>query len=71
MSTTHTPGPQEGGNIIEKYDKYFAELIADHCHSEDVEVNHSRADEYLIQVLLDLGLSKTVDEWQKVQKWYA
>lgn len=37
----------------------------------DVEAEHSNADEVLCQLLNSLGYQDVVNEWNKVDKWYA
>ena len=37
----------------------------------DIESEHSYADDVLCQLLISLGYQDVVDEWNKVEKWYA
>jgi hypothetical protein len=37
----------------------------------DTEAAHSSADEVLCRLLSALGYQDVVDEWEKVDKWYA
>ena len=37
----------------------------------DTEVAHSNADDVLCKLLTDLGYGDVVEEWRKVEKWYA
>lgn len=37
----------------------------------DVEAAHSNADDVLLDLLKALGYEDVVDEWEKVEKWYA
>ena len=37
----------------------------------DTERAHAEADEILLRVLRDLGCGLLVEEWEKVDKWYA
>lgn len=39
--------------------------------SIDTEWSHIKADKILCNLLTELGLSDVVQEWEKVQKWYA
>lgn len=39
--------------------------------SGDIEINHYVADKILCAVLEKLGYSNIVDEWDKIEKWYA
>lgn len=45
--------------------------IKAYCYSGDVEANHSEADKALTLFLLSLGYSALVEEWEKIDKWYA
>lgn len=37
----------------------------------DTEISHSMADDVLCELLVKLGCSDVVEEWKKVEKWYA
>lgn len=37
----------------------------------DLEATHSKADNILLEILLDLGLDDIVEEYKKIDKWYA
>lgn len=37
----------------------------------DPESSHSMADKVLCDLLLELNFDDVVEEWQKVDKWYA
>jgi hypothetical protein len=37
----------------------------------DIEAEHSDADEVICMLLVSLGYQDVVDEWNKVEKWYA
>lgn len=37
----------------------------------DEEVGHARADDVLCDLLSSLGYDDVVDEWKKIDKWYA
>lgn len=37
----------------------------------DTEASHSDADKVLCDLLVALGYASVVDEWEKVNKWYA
>ena len=39
--------------------------------SGDTEILHSLADKVLCDFLISLGYKNIVDEWEKVNKWYA
>ena len=38
---------------------------------KDVEVNHSRADDILCELLKYMGLPDIVEAFEAVEKWYA
>lgn len=58
-------------DFLEKADKDFAEAITNQCSHGDTEAAHYTADHIIIQLLLVLGCSKTVEAWESVDKWYA
>jgi hypothetical protein len=37
----------------------------------DIEAGHGEADDILCRLLISLGYQDVVDEWNKVEKWYA
>jgi hypothetical protein len=39
--------------------------------NRDAEVAHGEADVVLCELLATLGYQDVVDEWEKVDKWYA
>ncbi len=39
--------------------------------TSDLEVAHWNADNILLEILLDLGLDDIVEEYEKIDKWYA
>jgi hypothetical protein len=51
-------------------DKAIAELKAID-NSGDTEINHSRADDVLCELLNDLGFDDVVDLYKMIDKWYA
>lgn len=38
---------------------------------EDIEANHIKADSILKEILLSLGFNETVEEFNKLKKYYA
>jgi hypothetical protein len=52
-------------------EKEAVDYIKIYCHSEDIEGNHLDADRKLRDFLLELGYNYLVNEWDKVNKWYA
>jgi len=57
--------------------KIYAEIaeaidqLKDLQESDDIESAHAEADDILCTVLEVLGCTKLVEEYKKVQKWYA
>ncbi len=47
------------------------ELLKAEQSNVDVEVAHVRADDILCGLLIELGYSDVVEEFEKVRKWYA
>ena len=41
------------------------------CQSTDTERDHSNADDIICALLITLGYADVVEEWGKVDKWYA
>lgn len=37
----------------------------------DIEIAHCNADDYLCRLLIEFGLQDIVDEYNKIDKWYA
>jgi hypothetical protein len=37
----------------------------------DTEIQHMEADEILTQILVKLGHSDVVEDYEKIRKWYA
>ncbi len=46
-------------------------LLQECARSGDIEAAHSDADDVLCSLLMSLGYEDVVDEWCKVDKWYA
>ena len=40
-------------------------------HGDDPEKAHGDADDVLCELLTSLGYAKVVEEWHKIEKWYA
>ena len=55
---------------MNKFNSYLKELISLQNIS-DVEAAHSRADDILVEILISLGLNDIVNEYEKINKWYA
>jgi hypothetical protein len=51
-------------------DHYLA-LFKNNCTSGDIEANHCEADDILCDLLNDLGYTELVNEFKKLEKWYA
>lgn len=54
-----------------KEDAILAAQIRTSCNTNDLEVDHIRADEILLTALRNLGYEKTVAEYEKVTRWHA
>ena len=54
---------------MKTYDDYILELK--NCNSGDIEIDHGTADHILCEFLRSLGYSYMVDEYEKIDKWYA
>jgi hypothetical protein len=46
-------------------------ILRDCQQPGDTEAAHSRADDAICDLLRSLGYGDVVDEWEKVDKWYA
>jgi hypothetical protein len=47
------------------------EALQSKCWSGDIEKDHVNADNALVALLLELGCSGVIEEYNKVEKWYA
>lgn len=47
------------------------ELLRDHAKDPKPEDAHYDADMVLCNLLTELGYADVVDEWHKIEKWYA
>jgi len=47
------------------------ELLKTEQNNRDLEMAHYNADDVLCELLKALGYAEVVDEWAKVDKWYA
>ena len=52
-------------------DASFSRKINESCFTDDTEVNHRAADELLCRALRSVGLTKIVDAFNRVKKWYS
>jgi len=52
-------------------DARYVKLIKDNCNTGDTEADHILADNYLTQALRELGLKKTCEAFDRLDKWYA
>lgn len=52
-------------------DKEYSERMKDVNKRADIEVEHVQADDLLCELLVKLGYHKTVEEFKKIEKWYA
>lgn len=49
----------------------YINLLKEKCCSHDTEQDHVRADELLIQFLIELGFIELAKEYDCVDKWYS
>ena len=54
-----------------KREQAIKELKRLHGGDQDVECAHGEADDILCDLLRSLGYEDVVEEWIKVEKWYA
>lgn len=52
-------------------DKEIAAHIRSLCFSGDIERDHGKADNVLMDLLLELGYTETLKAYNEVDKWYA
>ena len=52
-------------------DEEYAAQMAAFGESGDIEMVHSKADDLLCEILKELGYVKLVEEFDKLDKWYA
>lgn len=61
-------------DFAKRYNKdcedYFVELLKN-AATEDTEGGHIHADEILCDLLEAIGYKKVVEEYNKINKWYA
>lgn len=51
--------------------KEILEKLKDLQGYGDTEISHSKADDLLCELLLQLGYRKIVEEYRKIEKWFA
>ena len=51
-------------------DKYI-KLLKENCYSDDVESNHVKADEYIVEFLREAEFNELADVFDNIKKWYA
>lgn len=49
----------------------FIEQLKELQESDDTECAHCEADDILCELLISLGYQDVVDEYYKINKWYA
>ena len=55
-----------------KFDsRYYMNQLQEQQQSDDTEKAHGEADNILCNILIELGLSEIVAEYEKVTKWYS
>lgn len=55
---------------MKKYLQYKQKLV-DLQKDTDLEAAHVRADAILLDILRDFGLEDIIEEYEKIDKWYA
>jgi hypothetical protein len=67
---TYAPAAQLGGLLLNNIDRTWAEKVKA-CDLGDAEAAHTKADKVLCNLLKALGYTETVEEFEKLDKWYA
>jgi hypothetical protein len=57
--------------LAKDIDADFADKIKLMCNSDDKELNHINADDALRELLQQIGMTKTVDAFDEIDKWYS
>ncbi len=57
-------------NVNAIYGKYI-EKLKELQNIKDIEYAHSEADKILCELLKEIKLKKIVEEYKKIEKWYA
>lgn len=57
-------------NNIAQLDLHYEELIKTNC-MYDPEIGHAWADDLLVELLQEIGCSRTAEAFKEVPKWYA
>lgn len=52
-------------------DEEFAARIQRECFNDDTEMDHIKADEIIVELLVALGFQNTAAAYDDVAKWYA
>lgn len=58
------------GSIIDRY-KVYMERLKEIQKNTDIEIAHSDADDVLCDLLTELGYGDIVNEYKKIERWYA
>ena len=56
---------------IKDLDKKYAELIKLKCNNSDTEEDHIEADSIILELLEELSFNEVIEEYEKIDKWYA
>lgn len=51
--------------------QYYISKMKKYNHNLDTEVAHKYADSLLCEILEELGYEDIVEEYEKIDKWYA
>lgn len=60
-----------GNSTTEKERERVISILKKAQSNLDIEMAHSDADDALCDLLVHLGFSDVVEEWKRVDKWYA
>lgn len=56
---------------MSRTDREYIERLKKLQKGGDIEAEHAEADDVLCELLRELSYNEVVDEWEKVEKWYA
>lgn len=62
--------PLMGKDVNFNLETFYARKLK-RLTSRDVELNHSKADAFVLEFLTELGYAKLVKAYKNVEKWYA
>ena len=56
---------------VKVYLEKFKAILELEKKNEDYEVSHSKADELVIEILIQLGYKELAEAYESISKWYA